>query len=517
MEKDISAKKEKFQSKGKKLTDLIHDNSFTLGKKPPQAVDAEKIVLGAMLLDKAALPPAFEILTKDSFYEPAHQYIYEAIEYLDGNSKAVDILTVVDRIRKMGKIEEVGGVYYITQLSERIGSTAHIESHARIVQEKYLLRKLINTCMELVKEGYEEGVDAFDLLDLAEKKLFEIANDGIGKDFFDMNSLVNEAIKEIEELSKSDEITGVPTGFAQFDNVTAGFQKSDLIIIAARPGMGKTSFALSVARNAAVTYNKAVALFSLEMSSVQLTKRLISSEAEIPSEKLRKGNLEKNEWAQLTIKSEQLNKAQIFIDDTPAISIYQLRAKCRRMKAHQNIDMVVIDYLQLMTGGGDNKSGNREQEISQISRALKGLAKELNIPVIALSQLSRAVESRGGDKRPQLSDLRESGAIEQDADLVIFLYRPEYYGLHQDEDGNSNKGIAEIMVAKHRNGSLENIKVRFIDQYAKFANLDEDPFLSEPAPYVTEPFKVMPSKRNMGNENPESGTNFPPMDDDAPF
>ena len=331
------------------------------------------------------------------------------------------------------------------------------------------------TAVETIKMAYDETVDVFDLLDGAEAKLFEVAEGNIRRSYEDMNKLLHKAVKQLELISKSDGTSGVPTGFANLDRVTGGFQKSDMIVLAARPGMGKTAFVLSLARNAAVDYKKGVAVFSLEMSSLQLVNRLISSETEIAGEKLKKGNLEPYEWEQLNSRIGKLTNAPIYINDTPGLSIFELRAQCRRLKAEKDIQMVIIDYLQLMTATVEGK-GNREQEISAISRAVKGIAKELEVPVIALSQLSRAVETRGGDKRPQLSDLRESGAIEQDADMVMFIYRPEYYGITADEDGNSTQGLSELIIAKHRNGSTEDVKIRFQNHLAKFVNWENDNF-----------------------------------------
>ncbi|MBL4648717.1 MAG: replicative DNA helicase, partial [Aureispira sp.] len=350
------------------------------------------------------------------------------------------------------------------------------EFHARIIAQKFIQRELIRSSTETIRAAYEDTVDVFDLLDSAEQNLFNITEQNLSRGSLGMNTLVNMAVKQLEEMSGKEEgLTGVPTGFVGLDQITSGWQPSDLIIIAARPGMGKTAFTMAVARNAAIEFNKGVAFFSLEMSSLQLVNRLISMETEIPSEKLRKGQLEDYEWQQLHAQVDKLSNVPLFIDDTPGISIFELRAKCRRLKMQHDIQLVVVDYLQLMTGGGDNK-GNREQEISMISRGLKGLAKELNVPVIALSQLSRAVETRGGSKRPQLSDLRESGAIEQDADIVSFIYRPEYYQILEDEEGNSLKGIGEIIIAKHRNGALDSVKLKWDPQFAKFSNLDDDAF-----------------------------------------
>jgi replicative DNA helicase len=370
----------------------------------------------------------------------------------------VDLLTVTEEVKKEGALETIGGAYYLVELTNRVASAANIEFHARIIAQKHIQRELIRISTTVIKDAYEDTTDVFDLLDKAEQGLFEITEQNLSRGSESMSSLVTKAVKQLEEMAGNESgLTGVPSGFTALDRITSGWQPSDLIIVAARPGMGKTSYTLAVARNAAMDFGKGVAFFSLEMSNVQLVQRLISMEAEIPGSKLRSGQLEDYEWQQLNSAIEKLSEAPIFIDDTPGINVFELRAKCRRLKMQHDIQMVVIDYLQLMTGGSDQK-GNREQEISMISRSLKGLAKELNIPVIALSQLSRAVETRGGAKRPQLSDLRESGAIEQDADIVSFIYRPEYYQIMEDEEGNSLKDVSEIIIAKHRNGSLETVK-----------------------------------------------------------
>jgi replicative DNA helicase len=443
------------------------------GKLPPQAIELEEAVLGAMMLEKDAANDVIDILQADSFYKDANKKIFAAIKEIYGRSEPIDILTVTTELRKKGELEIVGGAYYVSKLTERVASSANIEFHARIVSQKYIQRELIRVSSEIIKSAYDETSDVFDIMDKAEQSLFEVAQGNIRKDFSDMTSLMRETIQQIEiARTKTDGLSGVPTGFTQLDRVTSGFQPSDLIIVAARPGMGKTAFVLTLARNTAVDHNQPVAVFSLEMSSTQLVSRLISSESELSGEKLRKGNLENHEWEQLNSKIVNLAKAPIYIDDTPALSIFELRAKCRRLKAKHDIQMVIIDYLQLMTAGGDGK-GNREQEISTISRNLKVIAKELKIPVIALSQLSRAVETRGGDKKPQLSDLRESGAIEQDADMVMFIYRPDYYGFTEDPDTGSNlEGTGQIIIAKNRHGSLETITLRFIAKLAKFADLD---------------------------------------------
>ncbi|HLT06081.1 MAG TPA: replicative DNA helicase [Cyclobacteriaceae bacterium] len=445
-----------------------------IGKLPPQAIELEEAVLGALMLEKDALTAVVDILKPESFYKDAHKEIYQAILDLFNASEPIDLLTVTNQLRKNGKLEVVGGAYYITELTSRVSSAANIEYHARIITEQAMKREMIQIASEIQRDAYDETTDVFELLDKMEQSLFEISENNIRKNYSDMRSIMREAITELEsKKGQKDGLTGVPSGFTALDRVTSGWQKSDLVIIAARPAMGKTAFVLSVLRNAAVDHNRPVAIFSLEMSSVQLVNRLISSEAELDSEKIKKGNLADYEWEQLIHKTSKLSSAPLFVDDTPALSILELRAKCRRLKAQNDIQLIVIDYLQLMSGdtkGGNG--GNREQEISSISRALKKIAKELNVPVIALSQLSRAVETRGGDKRPQLSDLRESGAIEQDADIVMFLYRPEYYGITETEEGQSTAGLGEVIIAKHRNGSLENVKLRFIGKYTKFADLE---------------------------------------------
>lgn len=441
-----------------------------LGKVPPQALDLEEAVLGALLLEKEAVNDVIDILQPESFYKDSHQKIYGAIKELFGEGSPIDLLTVTDKLKKTAELDLVGGPFYISQLTNRVASAANIEFHARIIAQKHILRELIRISSSTITKAFDDSTDVFDLLDEAENNLFQVAENNIRKTGDNMGSLVRQALKNIEEIGQRGEgISGVPTGFKDLDEMTSGLQPSDMIILAARPAMGKTSFALTLARNTA-SFGKGVAVFSLEMSSVQLVTRLISSETGLSSEKLRKGQLANHEWEQLTSKVDELTKAPVFIDDTPAISIFELRAKCRRLKSKEDIQLIVIDYLQLMTAGG--KGGNREQEISTISRSLKGLAKELSVPIIALSQLSRQVESRTGHKRPMLSDLRESGAIEQDADIVMFLYRPSYYGFTEDEEGNSVEGITELIIAKHRNGKVDTVKLKFIDHLAKFVDND---------------------------------------------
>jgi replicative DNA helicase len=445
------------------------------GKLPPQAVEMEEAVLGALMIDKNALNEVIDILQPECFYKEAHQEIYRCVYILFAESQPIDMLTVSAMLRKSGKLEMCGGDFGIANLTQKVSSSAHIEYHSRIIVQKHIQRELIRVSSEIINDAFDEGTDVLDLLDKAEGKLFEIANGNIKKNYDSAQSLVKEAIERIEHISKQEGLSGTATGFTKLDRVTSGWQPSDLIILAARPGMGKTAFVLSMARNMAIDSKAPVAVFSLEMSSVQLITRLISSETGLSSEKLRKGKLEPHEWQQLHAKIKNLEQAPLFIDDTPALSVFDLRAKCRRLVSQHGVKVIVIDYLQLMTAGGDSK-GNREQEISMISRSLKSIAKELSVPVIALSQLSRAVETRGGNKRPLLSDLRESGAIEQDADIVSFIYRPEYYGLTEwdDDDGTPCEGQAEFIIAKHRNGGLDNIRLKFTGHLAQFSNLEDD-------------------------------------------
>ncbi len=443
-----------------------------IGKLPPQAIDLEEAVLGALMLEKSPLNDVIDIIHRpEIFYKDAHKKIYEAIQELFSSSESIDILTVTQKLRANGDLEKVGGAFYISQLTNRVASAAHAEAHARILVQKFILREMIRISGKVIQNAYDETTDVFTLLDETESELFAVAEGNIRKDYESMASLLFKAQNEIENaMLKEDGVNGVGTGFSELDKVTSGWQKSDMVVVAARPGMGKTAFVLSMARNVAVDFKHPVAIFSLEMSSLQLVNRLISAEAEIPADDIRRGNFSKTEFEQFFERTKALSEAPIFIDDTPALSIFELRAKCRRLKQQHNVQVIIIDYLQLMSSGG--KGGNREQEISNISRSIKEIAKELDIPIIALSQLSRSVETRGGDKRPMLSDLRDSGAIEQDADIVCFIYRPEYYQLTEWADGSPCNGQAEIIVAKHRNGSLKDIRLKFVGKYAKFSNLD---------------------------------------------
>lgn len=454
------------------------------GRVPPQAMDVEMSVLGAMLMEKEAISRALEILDDSAFYKPAHTEIFKAIINLFERNEAADSITVVEELRRAGKLDSVGGPLYISDLTMHVTSAANVEYHAKIVLEKALLRSLITTSTEITSRAFNEQDDALDLLDEAENKIFQISEKRMKKTFTAMKDAVFSTMEMLESIhGKHSGVTGVPSGFTALDSMTGGFQNSDMIIVAARPSMGKTAFVLSLARNAAVDHDKPIGFFSLEMSAQQLVMRLICAEARVDAQSVRTGRLPDDQWRNLSTRIGKLYSAKIFIDDTPALSILELRAKARRLKAEHNISMIIIDYLQLMAGPKNAQS--REQEISQISRSLKALAKELNIPVIALSQLNRAVET-SSDKRPMLSNLRESGAIEQDADVVLFIHRPEKFGLTRD-DGSSAEGIAEIIIGKQRNGPTGEVELAFVNQYARFENLALPTFDDYAPPVSNEP------------------------------
>lgn len=464
------------------------------GKLPPQAVELEQAVLGAMMVDSRSVDRVINIFQDNDkvFYRPEHARIYNAIIRLYNETKPIDMLTVSNELRTAGHLEQVGGDFYLVQLTQKVTSAAHIEFHARVVQQKYFQRELIGLSTDIINRSYDDSTDVFDLLDDAESAIFNITNTNIKKSYEKADDLVHQAIKRIEELSKQEGgISGLPSGFRDVDKCTAGWQNSDLIIVAARPGMGKTAFVVSMAKNMAIRHQVPVALFSLEMSSVQLITRMISSETGITSNKLREGSLQQYEWDILYQKVKDLERAPIYIDETPGLSLLEFRAKARRLVS-QGVKILIIDYLQLMTVGGKNGPGNREQEISMISRTLKAVAKELNVPVVALSQLSRGVEAQTGQKRPSLQHLRESGAIEQDADIVSFIYRPEYYGFDTWEDGSPTAGQAEFIIAKHRNGDLRNIRLAFVGPLAQFSDLDQ-PMASGGGDPSTQPYAVQDS------------------------
>jgi replicative DNA helicase len=480
-----------------------------IGRIQPQARELEEAVLGALMLEKDAYSLVSDILKPDSFYDSIHQTIYRAIVNLASKQAPVDMLTVVEELKKVGELESVGGPVYIAQLTEKVASAAHIEFHARIIAQKYLARELIGFSSEVTNKAFDETFDVEDLMQEAESKLFELSQGNVKKDVTQINPVIKEALNLLEIAANRPEgLSGLQTGFNNLDKITSGWQNSDLVIIAARPAMGKTAFVLSMAKNMAVTYNYPVALFSLEMSNVQLVNRLIVNTCEIPGEKIKNGQLAPYEWEQLDFKIKELYDAPLFIDDTPSLSVFELRTKARRLVREHGVRMIIIDYLQLMNASGMNY-GSREQEVSMISRSLKGLAKELNIPIIALSQLNRGVEGRTGaeGKRPQLSDLRESGAIEQDADMVCFIHRPEYYKILEDEKGNSLIGLAEIIIAKHRNGATADVLLRFKSEFARFQNI-EDEYNESGAQFTS---KINASSPVVDNFPPMSGNDVVPF------
>ena len=438
-----------------------------LGKVPPHDVEAEQAVIGSMLTDKDSVISAVETLKDEDFYREDNKVIYGAIMNLYNRGEPVDIITLKDELVSLGKFEAVGGLEYLAELPEKVPTTANVDKYIKIVEEKSMLRTLIKTANELIVLGYDQTQEVEDIMDVAEKKIFNVMQRKKQKGYSSMKDILVESFTQLEELyNRKQHITGVPTGFADLDYKTAGLHNSDLILVAARPAMGKSAFALNIASYAAVKANVPVAIFSLEMSKEQMGNRILCSEAMVDSNKVRTGKIEDEDWAKLAMASGELSESQIFIDDTPGISIMEIRAKCRKMKLEKNIGLVVIDYLQLVQGSS-KKGGSREQEISEISRSLKILAKEINVPVIALSQLSRAPEQRP-DHRPMLSDLRESGAIEQDADIVMFLYRDDYY----NED-SEKKNIAEVIIAKHRAGSTGTVELLWLGNYTKFANIEK--------------------------------------------
>jgi len=453
----------------------------TLGRVQPQDKDLEEAVLGAIMLEKDAYTIVCDILHPGSFYEPSNQKIYSAIQSLGAAQRPIDMLTVMEQLRLNGTLEEVGGPAYIAELTSRVASSANVEYHARIVAQKYLARELISFASNIEAKAYDETNDVDDLMQEAEGKLFEISQRNVKKDFTQVDPIIKQAIEQIEAAAnRASGMSGLESGFHELDKITSGWQRSDLIIIAARPAMGKTAFVLSMAKNMAVNYNTPVAIFSLEMSNIQLVNRLICNTCELESDKIKSGRLDNREWDQLMSRIKHLYSAPLYIDDTASLSIFELRTKARRLVREHNVQFIIIDYLQLMNASG-MKFGSREQEVSMISRSLKQLAKELNIPIVALSQLNRSVESRTDGKRPQLSDLRESGAIEQDADIVCFIHRPEYYiKSDTDAEGNDIRNLAQFIIAKHRNGQVTDVKLRFRGQYTRFENWnDEDQIYGE--------------------------------------
>ena len=488
------------------------------GHLQPQAPELEKAVLGALMIEKDAYSLVSEILKPESFYEHRHQLIYAAITDLAIQQRPIDLLTVTEHLRFMGNLDEVGGPFYITQLSGMMASSAHIEYHARIIAQKYLARELITFTSNIQKKAFDETEDVDDIMQEAEGRLFEISQQNMKKDYTQINPVIQEAYEMLRTAAaRTDGLSGLASGFHKLDKMTSGWQNSDLIIIAARPAMGKTAFVLSMAKNIAVNNKVPVALFSLEMSNVQLVNRLIVNVCEIPGEKIKSGQLAPYEWGQLDYKIKELYDAPLYVDDTPSLSVFELRTKARRLVREHDVKIIIIDYLQLMNASGMS-FGSRQEEVSTISRSLKGLAKELNIPIIALSQLNRGVENREGvdGKRPQLSDLRESGAIEQDADMVCFIHRPEYYKIYTDEKGNDLHGMAEIIIAKHRNGAVCDVLLRFRVEFARFQNPEDEMIV--PLPTEENATPVIRSKMNKGNgSTPPPPADMAPVQDGNPF
>ena len=454
-----------------------------LGRQQPQAVDFEQVVIGACLIEQEAFGTIADILKPASFYETKHKLIFEAIQSLSAENKPIDILTVTEQLRAMGTLDEAGGPFYVAELSNKVVSSAHIEYHAKIIAQKALARQLITYASRIQEDAFTEGQDIDQLMQTAQGQLFELSKENIKRDFVQIDPVLKEARDSVERASANpDGISGVCTGFTKLDEITNGWQPSDLIVIAARPAMGKTAFVLSMAKNIAIDNNIPVAMFSLEMSNVQLVNRLITNVCEIQSEKLRSGRLAPHEWQQLDVKMGRMFGAPLYVDDTPSLSVFELRSKARRLVREHDVKLILIDYLQLMNASGMSYN-SRQEEVSTISRSLKALAKELQIPIIALSQLNRGVENRiagaatdeqKDTHRPQLSDLRESGAIEQDADMVCMIHRPEYYGIQKDAHNRSQKGIAEIIIAKHRNGKTGDVRLRFVGEFARFGNIDDE-------------------------------------------
>lgn len=459
----------------KKKTTTPIDSSF--GHLQPQAIDVEKIVLGALMIDKDAFSVVSEILRPETFYDPKHQKIYQAIQTLNLNEHPADLITVTEQLKQQGDLDAVGGPAYVVDLTAHVASSAHVEYHARILSKKFLARQLISYASKIETQAFDETIDVDMLMQEAEGQLFELSQKNMKKDYTQIDPVVERAVKAIEKAyENTGGLTGIPSGFTELDKITSGWQPSDLVIIAGRPAMGKTSFALSIAKNVAVDYQVPVALFSLEMSNLQLTQRLMSNVCEIHGSKILNGQFSKHDWDRLDKNLPKLQGKPIYVDDTAGLSVFELRSKARRLVREKGVKLIMVDYLQLMNASG-MRFGNRQEEVSTISRSLKGLAKELDIPVLALSQLNRSVETRDSKdnidgKRPQLSDLRESGAIEQDADMVLFVHRPEYYRLFEDEHGNDLRGKAQIIIAKHRKGATGDVLLQFKGEYTRFQNDD---------------------------------------------
>lgn len=459
---------------GRRRAQTPIDNTY--GHLLPQAPDIEQLVIGALMVDKDAFSVVAEILRPETFYDPRNQKIYEAIQAMNMEERPVDIMTVIEELKRQGTFESVGGAPYVLDISQHVASSAHVEYHAQILAQKFLARQLIHFAGEIETNAYDETVDVEELMQHAEGALFELSQKNMRQDYTQIDPVIAEAERILMAATKNKGgLTGVPSGFTGLDGITSGWQASDLVIIAGRPAMGKTSFALSIAKNIAVDYREPIAFFSLEMNSVQLVNRLISNVCEISGHKILSGQLDDPDWERFDKNLRKLTGAPIYVDDTPGLSVFELRTKARRLVREKGVKIIMIDYLQLMNASG-MRFGNRQEEVSTISRSLKGLAKELNIPILALSQLNRTVENREGidGKRPQLSDLRESGAIEQDADMVLFVHRPEYYHIYDDGKGNDLHGMAQIIIAKHRKGATGDVLLNFRGEFTRFQNPEDN-------------------------------------------
>lgn len=487
------------------------------GHLQPQDTNLEQAVLGALMIEKDAYYQVSDLLRPESFYEKRHQLIYEAIRRLNLEERPVDILTVTDELQRLGTLEDVGGPFYITQLSGGVASSAHIEYHARIIAQKALARELITYTSDIQTKAFDATTDVDELMQEAEGKLFELSQKNLRKDYTSIDPVIGEAMEMLKKAAAhGDGMSGIPSGFNKLDQITSGWQDSDLIILAARPSMGKTAFALSMAKNIAIDQRVPTAVFSLEMSNVQLVNRLLVNVCEISGDKIKSGQLKEYEWAQLDNRSKALFGAPLYLDDTPSLSVFELRTKARRLVREHGVKFIMIDYLQLMNASGMGFN-SRQEEVSTISRSLKGLAKELNIPIVALSQLNRGVENRTGEdeaaaKRPQLSDLRESGAIEQDADMVLFIHRPEKYGIVKDKYGRDLREKAEIIIAKHRNGSVGDVLLKFKGMYARFQNLEDE----DNVPLPDEEGTAIQSRMNK-RKRPVEASDAPLPTEDVPF
>lgn len=497
-------------SKTKRTPPKTNSEEQNFAHLQPQAPQIEQAVLGALLIEKDAYSLISEILKPESFYDHRHELIYSAIISLAMNDRPVDILTVTEQLAKDGKLDDAGGAYYISELSGMVTSSAHIEYHARIVAQKSLARQLITYTSKIQTMAFDATADVDKLMQEAEGELFKLSQNNLRRDYTQIDPVIKEAYEKIQKAAAQDDgLTGITSGFPSLDNITNGWQKSDLIIIAARPAMGKTAFALTMAKNMSVDHKIPVALFSLEMSNVQLVNRIIINVCEIPGEKIKSGNLAPYEWGQLDNRIREIYGAPLYIDDTPSLSVFELRTKARRLVREHGVQIIMIDYLQLMNASGMSYH-SRQEEVSNISRSLKGLAKELDIPIIALSQLNRGVESREGEqgKRPQLSDLRESGAIEQDADIVTFIHRPEYYHIYADAQGRDLHGMAEIIIAKHRNGAVSDVLMRFKSKFARFEDTTEKDEIPIPG---AEDSGIIASRMNTQDTPPPENIPAPPI------